>query len=151
MLKNKSNKIFAEINDFFTSSEKGKNKKKPYGLNGKQYKSQYRKNRDKGTAGKAREEELEVNKVSNSIVMVKRALTKGINPDYLLMDSRFVCDAIIKFLTGLTTKTHLIGMAKMAKAKYDFETKQYTAKKVADIMKRIKRVTWVKPLNLYCA
>lgn len=137
--------------DFSLHKEKGKNQKKPYGLNKKQCKAQYSKNREKGTAGKRREEELEVNKVANAIALIKRAVKRGIPIDYVLMDSWFVCDAIIKFITGISNQIGLIGMAKMAKAKYDFESNQYTAKQMADIMKRRKRVKWIKSLNLYCA
>ena len=137
--------------DFSLHKEKGKNKKKPYGLGKKQHIAQYKKIRGKDTAGKSREGELEVDKVTNAINMLKKAVKRALSVDYVLMDSWFVCDAIIKFIKALPTKTHLIGMAKMAKAKYGFEASQYTAKEMADIMKRRKKVKWVKSLNLYCA
>lgn len=39
----------------------------------------------------------------------------------------------------------------MAKAKYDFQGKKYTAKELAELLKRRKKVKWIKGLKLYCA
>lgn len=137
--------------DFSLHKEKGKNKKKPYGLKYKHRKQQYRKKREKGTAGYSREKELLINKIDNAISMIKRALKKNIKADYVLMDSWFVCDKIIKYVRNITAGVHVIGMAKMAKARYGFEGEQYTAREIADKLKRRKRVKWIKKTGLYCA
>lgn len=73
--------------DFSMHKERGKNKKKLYGLEAKQRKKQFRKKRDTGSYGKKREEELTKDKISMAINMVKRAMKKKIKVDYLLMDS----------------------------------------------------------------
>jgi hypothetical protein len=135
--------------DFSLHKEKGKNKKMPFGLNNKYRKHQYKKKREKFSPGYSREKELLVNKIDNAIAMIKRALTKNIIVDYILMDSWFVCDKIIKFIRNITGDIHIIGMAKMAKAAYGFEGGMFTAKEIADKLKRRKKVKWIKQVGLY--
>jgi hypothetical protein len=137
--------------DFSLHKEKGKNQKKPFGLSNKIRKQQYKKKRDKLSAGYSREKELLVNKIDNAIAMIKRALIKNVIVDYILMDSWFVCDKVIKFVGNITGGIHIIGMAKMAKATYGFEGGLFTAKKIADTLKRRKKVKWIKQVGLYCA
>jgi len=42
-------------------------------------------------------------------------------------------------------------MAKMAKAKYTYVEKDYTAKELVELLKKQKKVKWVKQLKLYCS
>jgi len=135
--------------DFSLHKEKGKNKKKPFGLTVKQRKKQFSKQREKGSNDFNREQELENDKISMTISMIKQAIRKGIKVDYLLMDSWFFCDVILTL--ALSLKISIVGMAKLAKAKYRFQEKDYTAKELAQLMKQRKKVKWVKALNLYCA
>lgn len=137
--------------DFSLHKEKGKNKKKPFGLSNKCRKQQYKKKRDRLSAGYSREKELLVNKIDNAMAMMKRALIKNVVVDYVLMDSWFVCDKVIKFLGNITGCIHIIGMAKMAKATYGFEGGLFTAKVIADKLKRRKKVKWIKQVGLYSA
>lgn len=81
--------------------------------------------------------------------MIKRAFGKGIVVDYLLMDSWFFCATMLAL--ALSLKTNIVGMAKMAKAKYRFHDKDYSARELAQLMKQRKKVRWIKALNLYCA
>lgn len=135
--------------DFSLHKEKGKDKKKPFGLTVKQRKKQFSKQRAKGSNGFKRGQELENDKISMAISMIKQAIRKGVKVDYLLMDSWFFCEAILTL--ALSLKISIVGMAKMAKAKYRFQEKDYTAKELAQLMKQRKKVKWVKALNLYCA
>ncbi len=135
--------------DFSLHKEKGKNKKKPYGLTAKQRKKQFSKTRDKGSSGSNREKELLNNKIWMSIKMLKKAVGNGIKADYLLMDSWFFCEAILS--AALSLDMNIVAMAKMAKAKYCFNGKDYSAKELAQLLKQRKRVKWVKALKLYCA
>jgi len=135
--------------DFSLHKEKGKDKKKPFGLNAKQRKKQFSKKRDKNSKGATREKELLNDKISMSIEMVKRAVDKGIKADYLLMDSWFFCEAILT--SALSLGIDIVAMAKMAKAKYCFKGKNYTAKELAQLLKQRKKVKWIKTLSLYCA
>ena len=129
--------------------EKGNDKEKPYGLTAKQRAKQYCKQRETGSNGHKREQELDKDKISTARSMVKRAVKKGIKADYLLMDSWFFCESLLTLV--LAMGLNLVGMAKMAKAKYSCQGKNYSAKELAQLMKRRKKVKWVKQLNLYCA
>ena len=60
--------------DFSLHKEKGKNKKKPYGLTAKQKKKQFTKYRPKDSEGYKREKELVTDKISAAIAMVRKAI-----------------------------------------------------------------------------
>jgi len=135
--------------DFSLHKEKGKNKKKPFGLTAKQRKKQFSKKREKGSCGARREKELQSDKITMAIEMVKKAVGKGVKADYLLMDSWFFCEAILT--STLSLGISIVAMAKMAKAKYRFKDKDYSAKELAQLLKQRKRVKWIKALSLYCA
>lgn len=137
--------------DFSLHKEKGKNKKKPFGLTAKQKKKQFTKKREKGSCGKRREGELLKDKISTAILFVKKAVMQGIQVDYLLMDSWFFCEAFLKMASSLNVKIDIIAMVKMAKAKYTYQGIGYTAKELSQLMKQRKKVKWVKTLRFYCA
>ena len=137
--------------DFSLHKEKGKNQKKPFGLTAKQKNKQYTKTRDKDSEGRNREQELIKDKISTAISMIKKAINQGLVVDYLLMDSWFFCDKFLKFTSSLQQKLDIVGMVKMAKAKYSYKDKQYTAKELAQLLKRGKKVKWIKKLQFYCA
>lgn len=73
--------------DFSLHREKGKNKDKPYGLKKKEYRKQYQKKREKGTHSWDRAREADSTKIESELKMFWRAISQGINIDYLLMDS----------------------------------------------------------------
>lgn len=135
--------------DFSLHKEKGKNKKKPFGLTAKQRQKQFTKKREKGSHGANREKELLNDKISMAITIIKRAVNNGVKADYVLMDSWFFCEAILT--SALSLGTNIIAMAKMGKAKYRFKGCDYSAKQLAQLLKQRKKVKWVKALNLYCA
>ncbi|MCW3789207.1 transposase [Plebeiibacterium sediminum] len=81
--------------------------------------------------------------------MVKRAVSKGIKADYVLMDSWFFCEAILT--SALSLGINIIAMAKMGKARYSFKGCDYSTKELAQLLKQRKKVKWVKALSLYCA
>ncbi|MCT4601390.1 MAG: transposase [Marinifilum sp.] len=135
--------------DFSLHKEKGRNKKKPFGLSVKQRKKQFSKKREKGSCGAKRENELQSDKITMATEMVKKAVGKGVKADYLLMDSWFFCQAILN--SALSLGIDVVAMAKMAKAKYRFRDKDYSAKQLAQLLKQRKRVKWIKALSLYCA
>lgn len=135
--------------DFSLHKEKGKDKKKPFGLTAKQRKKQFTKKRAKDSYGVKREKELLNDKISMAIRMIKRAVRKGIKADYVLMDSWFFCEAIL--ISALSLGTNIIAMAKMGKAKYTFKGCDYSTKELAQLLKQRKKVKWIKALSLYCA
>lgn len=135
--------------DFSLHKEKGKDKKKLFGLTVKQRKKQFSKEREKHSCGAKREKELLHDKISMAIEMIKKAVAKGVKANYVLMDSWFFCEAILTSV--LAQGIDIIAMAKMAKAKYCFQNKHYSAKELAQLLKQRKKVKWIKALNLYCA
>jgi hypothetical protein len=137
--------------DFSLHKERGKNEKTPYGLNAKQRKAQYAKSRNKSSAGYSREKELTDDKISTAIAMIKRAIKQKVEVQYVLMDSWFFCESILKCVLLLKSNMHVVGMVKMAKAKYTFSGEVYTAKELAQLLKRRKKVRKEKALNLFCA
>lgn len=116
--------------DFSMHREKGKRKKTPFGLPSKNLKRQYNKVRPNSSPGARRKRELDTDKISNSISMLKRACKNGFKADYLLVDSWFVCEKLILAVKSISGIGHLIGLCKMGKAKYDYQGCKYSAKEL---------------------
>ena len=111
--------------DFSIHREKGKKKDKPFGLKKKEMKKQFHKKRDRGSCGQERLQEADISKIASAIAIIKRALKKKLELDYILMDSWFTCLAFVE-LVKKQKKLHLIGMYKMAKTKFAINGKQLT-------------------------
>lgn len=79
---------------------------------------------DKRTNGYKRRKEAVLKKTEAAVLMVKNALASGIKADYVLMDTWFTTEPMIKsiFEAGLDT----IGMVKQLKQRYIYEGKEYT-------------------------
>ncbi|MBW6484508.1 MAG: transposase [Vicingaceae bacterium] len=135
--------------DFSLHGEKGKNKKKPYGMTQKQLKSRYAKQRDKHTYGGIRKQEYFNSKIQQMIEMIRMAIGKGVRFDYLLVDSWFTCYEVIKFVRTRKIKCHLLGMAKMGNTKYVFNDKKCSAKEIVDYQRRTKKVKYSNTLRCY--
>lgn len=120
--------------------EEGKNKKKPYGLTPIQAKERYSKKRDNKSAAKKRTQECFLSKISSMIVMIQRAISKGIRFDYLLVDSWFTCFELVKFIKTRKIDCHLLGMIKMGITKYSLNGKLLSAKQIVDFSKRKKHL-----------
>jgi hypothetical protein len=134
--------------DFSLHREAGRNKDKPFGMTKKALKNQYKKQRDKDAAGAKRIKELDACKIKNAIKMVKRAISKGLRPDYLLCDSWFTCMALIDSVRNIkNAKMHLIGMYKTAKTKFEYQGKPLTAKQIRQMNR--KKQKRCKQLGLY--
>jgi predicted nucleic acid-binding Zn finger protein len=133
--------------DFSLHREKGKNKNKPYGLKKKALKKQFRKKRDSGSHGKARSCEAHESKIQSAVKMFRRAISHGLKIDYLLMDSWFTCEAFIEAVHKVKNQqVHLIGMYKIAKAKFMYQGKAYTYSQLNNTLGRPKRC---RRLGLY--
>lgn len=131
--------------DFSFHCEKGKNKKYPFGLKKRQLKHRFSKKRRKGTPGYQRANEVSVDKVSNAIAMLKRALKQGFVPAYVLCDSWFSCQKLIQSVRRLKKGVlHFLGMVKMDKRLYEYQGQKLTAqalkKQLKSKMKRAKKV-----------
>lgn len=137
--------------DFSFHKEKGKNKKYLYGLKPKQRRAQYKKQRDVKSFGYKRERELCKNKIDVAISMVKRAVSKSLQVDYVLMDSWFICDKVIKSIKSLKENIFILAMGKMGKGKYGFAGEEYTAKELACRLKKGKKEKYYKGLGAYAS
>jgi len=135
--------------DFSLHGEKGKNEKKPYGLTSKQAKDRFSKKRSVHAAGSIRKAEYFEKKTDNLLMMIRTAILKGIRFNYLLVDSWFVSDELISFILKRKIKCHLLGMAKMGKARYDFKGQSYTAKELIEKQKRNKKTKRSRMLNVW--
>lgn len=135
--------------DFSLHKEKGKNIKCPNGLSIKDNKKQFKKDRSGQSAGYERESELHSDKISNAIAMIQRAVTGKIPFEYVLMDSWFVCERMI--LSVAETGAYLLGMCKMGTAKYTYNDKERTAQQILNILKRNRKIRWIKQLHMYVA
>ena len=99
-------------------------------------KKQYRKERSIDAAGAKRKEELIVSRTIVLIELIKRAWKKGIRAEYLLVDSWFIDEALIRFI--LKSRMFLLGMCKMDKRLYEYNGKEYNARQLLARMKRTK-------------
>ena len=128
--------------DFSLHNEKGK--KKNFGLTAEQRKKQYRKDRDAAGCGAKRVKELRSEKGTNLIKMIKRAVKNGIIADYLLTDSWFMCENMMKEIRNIKGGAiHILSMCKMDKRGYQFAGGKCTAAEIRakskDSVKRSKK------------
>jgi len=91
-------------------------KKKKYGLTPKEQRNQFKKNRP-ASSGKRRKKELDMSKLDSAIGMIKRAVKKGFQFDYVLTDSWFFSEKLLAYIFS-NTPAHLISMAKINQAKF---------------------------------
>ena len=78
----------------------------------------------------ARVSEYKQSKIHMMIVMITRAIRKGVRFDYVLADSWFTCSEVIRFIRSRHIKCHYLGMIKIGekgKTKYGFDKKELTA------------------------
>jgi hypothetical protein len=134
--------------DFSYHNEKGKNKKYPFGLLKRQLKKRFSKQRDKESSGYKRSRELFIDKISNAIALIKRAVKHGFVPDYVLTDSWFSSEKMINTIRKLKEGIiHFLGMVKMDKRLYEYQCQKLNAK---ELKKRLKsKMKRAKRLNIY--
>lgn len=103
--------------DFSLHREKGK--KGTCGLSAEERKSQFCKERRQKDADYERHQELDKDKISCAIAMLKRAWKQGLNASYVLCDSWFTEETLIREVKNLSDgKMHVLGMAKMGNRRY---------------------------------
>jgi len=108
--------------DFSLHSEKGKSGK--CGLSKKEQNNQFSKKRDKSAPSTKRVRELNEQKTKTAVSMVKRAVKNGFMASYVLMDSWFTNDYIIKSIRSIKNGAmHVLGMCKIDKRQYDVNGK----------------------------
>lgn len=99
---------------FSLHNEPGKTKNR--GLKISEISKQFSKDREKDSPGKTRFEQISIDKITMGINMVKNALKSGIQPNYVLADSWFMCEDFITSIQQIKTKytkiLHVIGLMK---------------------------------------
>jgi hypothetical protein len=152
--------VFIPLN-FSFHREKGKNKKRPYSLTPSHLKNQFRKKRDKNTSGYQRKKELDISKIKSMVKMLKQAVSKGIDAQYVLTDSWFTCWETVH--AAIENNLIYIGMFSKIKTKFTYNNKSYNYNQIRGLnrnnIKRNKRynlyyirtvVLWKdKPIVLY--
>jgi hypothetical protein len=122
--------------DFSYHAEKGNNKKYPFGLLKRQLNKRFSKPRSKDAAGYKRAQEVFVDKITNAIAQIKRAVKHGFVPDYVLCDSWFSVKKLIKTVRQLKKGIiHFLGMVKMDNRLYDYQGQKLNAK---ELKKKLK-------------
>ncbi len=102
-----------------------------YGLMPKERRNQFKKQRDKKAPSLRRIKELNENKNSCAVAMIKRAVRNGFKADYVLMDSWFIGDQIIKAIRGIKNGAiHVLGLCKTDRRKYVIQNQEYTFKQL---------------------
>jgi len=112
-LGNKAKELRAELKDT--------RKKYPdYGLTKNQMREQFKKYRDAKTPGAQRQAEADIKKTTNMMAMLRRAVNRGFQADYVLTDSWFCNYELVKLVSVLNKrhKINLLTMAKMGTTKY---------------------------------
>lgn len=101
------------------SFHREKGQKGTYGLSKKEQKSQFSKKRDSKSPGHNRVKELDMKKGEVAVSMLKRAVKNGLIASYVLMDSWFVNDYMIKSVRAIKNGAmHLLGMCKLDRRQY---------------------------------
>ena len=100
-------------------------KDKEYGLTKKQQKQQFTKEREDEGHFRERYDELDEDKLSVAIKMLKRCVKANILGSYVLMDSWFVTDIMLKEVRKIRKgMLHVVGMCKMDKRKFEVDGKE---------------------------
>jgi predicted nucleic acid-binding Zn finger protein len=130
--------------DFSIHREKGKRETRPYGMSQKELRRQYSRERSKESESSRRIKELDGDKISMMLKMFNLAVSRCLRVDYVLVDSWFTCDALIKAV--VRHGIHLIGMYKIAKAKFQYQGKMAN---YSEINNRITKVIRCRSLRYY--
>jgi hypothetical protein len=130
--------------DFSIHREKGKKELKPYGMSKKELRRQYSKKRVKESESCRRKEELDMDKIKMMLKMFYTAVYHCLRIDYVLVDSWFTCEALIRAVTG--QGIHLIGMYKIAKTKFLYKGSLLT---YSEINNRISKPTRCRSLKYH--
>lgn len=119
--------------DFSIHNEAGKTGKR--GLKAKELKSQFTKTRDPESAGYERSLEVEMDKISVALQMIKRCKAKWLKFDYVLADSWFICEKFITGIKNINKDLQVMGLMKTDRFVY-INGKKYKASKVPELKRK---------------
>jgi hypothetical protein len=130
--------------DFSIHREKGKRESHPYGMSRKEIQRQYSKKREKESESCRRIKELDESKITMMLRMLYLAVSHCLRVDYVLVDSWFTCDALIRAV--VRHGIHLIGMYKIATTKFLYRGKMAN---YSEINRMITRQIRCRSLGYY--
>ena len=131
--------------DFSYHVEMGKNADQ--GMKKKELKARYSKDRKENSPGYFRYTELFKKKTLIVKSMIRRAIRKGFQAQYLLADSWFFNNDLASFV--LDNKLHLISRPKFNNWKYDYAGKQYTIGALIKKLRYSRNKKWNRHLRLH--
>lgn len=106
-------------------------KKNEYGLSKKQQKRQFGKERKAPGYFKERYDELDEEKSRVVVKMLKRAVKGNLLASYVLMDSWFVSDYILRSIRSIRgSLLHVVGMCKMDKRRFKMGNNEYNSQTI---------------------
>jgi hypothetical protein len=123
--------------DFSMHRETGKQESRPYGMSKKELRCQYSKKRIKDAESRKRIKELDTDKITMMLRMFYSAVYHCLRIDYVLVDSWFTCEALIKAVKN--EGVHLIGMYKLAKTKFLYRGNKLTYSEINNRISKPKR------------
>ncbi|MDF1618856.1 IS4 family transposase, partial [Petrocella sp. FN5] len=89
---------------------------------------------DKRTNGYKRRKDALLKKPEAAVQLIKEALAAGVSADYVLMDTWFTTEPMIKAI--LNEGLDVVGMVKKGNAKYCYKGKRYSLKELRNLVKR---------------
>ncbi len=131
--------------DFSLHIEKRKDGKQ--GLTKKEIEQRYRKERAKDSHGSKRLMESMTKKTKSLIKMLMRAINKGVEAKYLLVDSWFFNQELVKYISE--TKLELITRPKKNNWKYEHNARSYTIGQLLNKYKNHRKRKWSRKLKMY--
>lgn len=121
--------------DFSLHREKGKSGN--YGMSRKELKSQYSKKRQKKAPSNQRVKEIDKMKTEVSVSMIRRAIKNGFHASFVLMDSWFTNDYMIKSIRSISNGAmHVLGMCKIDKRKYGIYHRELNSQQIITLNER---------------
>ena len=126
--------------DFSIHAEKG--------LRGKARKEQYKKTGVPGSPGNKRRKECTVDKITQSITMVKRAVKHGFRAKYVLTDSWFSSKGFIQAMRQIKNHAlHVVCGVRKDKRQYTYQGKKLDAKALLAALKQEGNAKRCRKLN----
>ncbi len=109
-------------------------------LKDKQRKKQFKKKCDPHSPGAKRRKECNIDKITNALQMIKRAVKHGFQANYILVDSWFSSKGFIQVIRQIKNKTmHIICGVRKDKRLYEYNGEKVNAKKLLSILKQEKK------------
>src|SRR5690554_2174680 len=110
------------------------NKKNGYGLDKNSQDRQFAGKRDVESHFGERHGELDEDKLSVGVKMLKQCVKRAITASYVLMDSWFVTDGMIREIRKIGKgMLHVVGMCKMDKRRFEVDGKELNSKAIVRI------------------